>query len=58
MTRARQIFSAWMVLALLSLSFGVQAQTTRRRPVYRNNQYQTQQLLRRLETNAERFRLS
>jgi hypothetical protein len=58
MTRARQIFSAWMVLALLSLSFGVQAQTTRRRPVYRNNQVQTQQLLRRLETNAERFRLS
>jgi hypothetical protein len=47
-----------MVLALLSLSFGVQAQTTRRRPVYRNNQVQTQQLLRRLETNAERFRLS
>lgn len=58
MTKARQIFSAWMVLALLSLSFGVQAQTTRRRPVYRNNQVQTQQLLRRLETNAERFRLS
>jgi hypothetical protein len=47
-----------MVLALLSLSFGVQAQTTRRRPAYRNNQVQTQQLLRRLETNAERFRLS
>lgn len=47
-----------MVLALLSLSVGVQAQTTRRRPVYRNNQVQTQQLLRRLETNAERFRLS
>jgi hypothetical protein len=47
-----------MALALLSLSFGVQAQTTRRRPVYRNNQVQTQQLLRRLETNAERFRLS
>jgi hypothetical protein len=58
MIRARQIFSAWMVLALLSLSFGVQAQTTRRRPINRNNQYQTQQLLRRLETNAERFRLS
>jgi hypothetical protein len=57
MTRARQIFSAWMVLALLSLSFGVQAQVTRR-PTYRNNQYQTQQVLRRLETNAERFRLS
>src|SRR5918997_4700343 len=59
MTKARQIFSAWMVLALLSISFSVQAQvTSRRRPVYRNNQVQTQQLLRRLETNAERFRLS
>ncbi|HJR08516.1 MAG TPA: YMGG-like glycine zipper-containing protein [Pyrinomonadaceae bacterium] len=59
MTKARQIFSAWMVLALLSLSFNVQAQiTTRRRPVYRNNTYQTQQILRRLETNAERFRVS
>lgn len=58
MTKVRQIFSAWMVLALLSLSLGVQAQTTRRRPVYRNNQVQTQQLLRRLETNAERYRLS
>ena len=58
MSKARQIFSAWMVLALLSISFSVQAQTTRRRPVYRNNQVQTQQLLRRLETNAERFRLS
>ena len=58
MTKIRQIFSAWMVLALLSLSIGVQAQTTRRRPVYRNNQVQTQQLLRRLETNAERYRVS
>jgi hypothetical protein len=57
MTRVRQIFSAWMVLALLSLNFGVQAQVTRR-PVYRNNQVQTQRLLSRLETNAERFRLS
>ncbi|HYO99760.1 MAG TPA: hypothetical protein VER76_06185 [Pyrinomonadaceae bacterium] len=57
MTKARQIFSAWMVLALLSLSFGVQAQTTRR-PVYRNNQVQTQRILRRLEMNAERFRVS
>jgi hypothetical protein len=46
-----------MVLALLSLSLGVQAQITRR-PVYRNDQVQTQRLLRRLETNAERFRLS
>ncbi len=58
MIKVRQIFSAWMVLALLSLSTGVQAQTTRRRPVYRNNQVQTQQLLRRLETNAERYRVS
>ncbi|HLL72837.1 MAG TPA: YMGG-like glycine zipper-containing protein [Pyrinomonadaceae bacterium] len=57
MSKARQIFSAWMVLALLSLSFGVQAQTTRR-PVYRNNEVQTQRLLRRLEMNAERFRVS
>lgn len=47
-----------MVLAMLSLSVGVQAQTTRRRPAYRNNAYQTRQLLTRLETNAERFRLS
>ena len=47
-----------MVLAMLSLSIGVQAQTTRRRPVYRDNAYQTRQLLTRLETNAERFRLS
>jgi type IV secretion system protein VirB10 len=46
-----------MVLALLSISFSVQAQITRR-PAYRNNQVQTQQLLRRLENNAERFRLS
>ncbi|HEX8130887.1 MAG TPA: YMGG-like glycine zipper-containing protein [Pyrinomonadaceae bacterium] len=58
MNKARQIISAWMVLAMLSLSIGVQAQTTRRRPVYRNNTYQTRQLLTRLETNAERFRLS
>ncbi len=58
MTKERQIFSAWMVLALLSLSLGVQAQTTRRRPVYRNTQVQTRQLLTRLETNAERYRLS
>jgi len=60
MNRARQIISAWMVLAMLSLSLsiGVQAQTTRRRPAYRNNTYQTRQLLTRLETNAERFRLS
>ncbi|HYG11074.1 MAG TPA: YMGG-like glycine zipper-containing protein, partial [Pyrinomonadaceae bacterium] len=56
MNKARQIISAWMVLAMLSLSFGVQAQTTRR-PVYRNMN-QTRQLLTRLETNAERFRLS
>jgi len=58
MNRVRQIISAWMVLAMLGLSIGVQAQTTRRRPVYRNNAYQTRQLLTRLETNAERFRLS
>jgi hypothetical protein len=58
MNRARQIISAWMALAMLSLSIGVQAQTTRRRPAYRNNTYQTRQLLTRLETNAERFRLS
>src|SRR4028119_2015561 len=58
MNRVRQIISAWMVLAMLSLSIGVQAQTTRRRPAYRNNAYQTRQLLTRLETNAERFRLS
>jgi hypothetical protein len=43
---------------MLSLSIGVQAQTTRRRPAYRNNAMQTRQLLTRLETNAERFRLS
>jgi hypothetical protein len=47
-----------MVLAMLSLSISVQAQTSRRRPAYRNNAYQTRQLLTRLETNAERFRLS
>src|SRR4028119_723276 len=58
MNRVRQIISAWMVLAMLSLSIGVQAQTTRRRPNYRNNTNQTQRLLTRLETNAERFRLS
>jgi hypothetical protein len=58
MTKLRQIFSAWVVLALLTVTLGVQAQTTRRRPVYRNTQVQTQQLLRRLETNAERYRLS
>ncbi|HEY1404570.1 MAG TPA: hypothetical protein VGB05_10620, partial [Pyrinomonadaceae bacterium] len=58
MNRARQIISAWMVLAMLSLSIGVQAQTTRRHPVYRNNTVQTRQLLSRLDTNAERFRLS
>jgi len=57
MNRVRQIISAWMVLAMLTLSIGVQAQTTRR-PAYRNNTYQTRQLLTRLETNAERFRLS
>ncbi|HZH33025.1 MAG TPA: YMGG-like glycine zipper-containing protein [Pyrinomonadaceae bacterium] len=58
MNRVKQIISAWMVLAMLTLSIGVQAQTTRRRPAYRNNTYQTRQLLTRLETNAERFRLS
>ena len=58
MNRVRQIISAWMVLAMLSLSIGVQAQTTRRRPAYRNSANQTQRLLTRLETNAERFRLS
>ncbi|HZG54298.1 MAG TPA: hypothetical protein VEZ40_19510, partial [Pyrinomonadaceae bacterium] len=58
MNRTRQIISAWMVLAMLSISIGVQAQTTRRRPAYRNNTMQTRQLLTRLETNAERFRLS
>jgi hypothetical protein len=48
-----------MVLAMLSFGLGAQAQTTsRRRPAYRNNTYQTRQLLTRLETNAERFRLS
>jgi hypothetical protein len=47
-----------MVLAMLTVSIGVQAQTSRRRPAYRNNTYQTRQLLTRLETNAERFRLS
>ncbi|MDQ1590963.1 MAG: hypothetical protein QOG71_1590 [Pyrinomonadaceae bacterium] len=47
-----------MVLAMLSLSIGVQAQTTRRRPAYRNNTYQTRTILTRLETNSERFRLS
>jgi outer membrane lipoprotein SlyB len=47
-----------MALAMLSLSIGVQAQTSQRRPAYRNNAYQTRQLLTRLETNAERFRLS
>jgi len=56
MNKVRQIISMWMVLAMLSLSIGVQAQTTRR-PVYRNTN-QTRQLLTRLETNAERFRLS
>ncbi|HEV2882553.1 MAG TPA: YMGG-like glycine zipper-containing protein [Pyrinomonadaceae bacterium] len=58
MNRVRQIISACMVLAMLSLSIGVQAQTTRRRPAYRNSANQTQRLLTRLETNAERFRLS
>ncbi len=58
MNRVRQIISAWMVLAMLSLSIGVQAQTTRRRPIYRNNANQTRQLLMRLENNAERFRMS
>jgi hypothetical protein len=58
MTRTKQIFSAWMVLALLSLGLSVQAQVTRRRPAYRNTNVQTRQLLGRLETNAERFRLS
>jgi hypothetical protein len=47
-----------MVLAMLSLSIGVQAQTTRRRPAYRNSAIQMQRLLTRLENNAERFRLS
>ncbi|MGI9107112.1 MAG: YMGG-like glycine zipper-containing protein [Pyrinomonadaceae bacterium] len=58
MSKVRQIFSVGMVLTLLSLSFSVQAQRTRRRPVARNSNYQTQQLLARLETNAERFRVS
>ncbi|HEV2801288.1 MAG TPA: YMGG-like glycine zipper-containing protein [Pyrinomonadaceae bacterium] len=59
MNKARQIVSALMVLAMLSFGLvGVEAQTTRRRPVYRNNTYQTRQLLTRLEANAERFRLS
>jgi hypothetical protein len=57
MNKVRQIISAWTVLAMLTLSIGVQAQTTRR-PAYRNNANQTQRLLTRLETNAERFRLS
>lgn len=58
MSRIRQATSALMVLALLSLSFSVQAQTARRRPVYRNDQAQTQQVLRRVENKAERFRAS
>jgi len=58
MSKARQVFSVWMALALLTLSFSVQAQTTRRRPMARNSSYQTQQLLARLENNAERFRVS
>ncbi|HKP73463.1 MAG TPA: hypothetical protein VJT82_11030, partial [Pyrinomonadaceae bacterium] len=58
MSRVRQIFSAWMVLALLSLGFGVEAQTVRRRPVYRNSEAQTQQVLARIENKAERFRIS
>jgi outer membrane lipoprotein SlyB len=58
MNTARKIISVCMVLAMLSLSIGVQAQTTRRRPAYRNNTYQTRTILTRLETNSERFRLS
>lgn len=55
MKRVRNIISILLVVAMAGLS--VSAQTQRRRP-YRNNDYQTRQIVERIETRTTTFRSS